>query len=122
MSPAALLEHSVTLLERVLRFDQPADGVLSAYFRAHHGLGARERSTLAETAYAVVRRRPLLQHLAASGGGPMPRRLAILGWQGDGAFLRAALSADERAWLDQVEAVDRASLPERLRHHLPEWL
>ena len=122
MSPDALLEHAAVLLKRVLRFEHPADGVLSAYFREHHALGARERATLAETAYAVVRRRPLLQHLAASGRGPMERRLAILGWQGDARFLRAALSADERAWLEQVEAIDRSSLPERLRHNLPDWL
>src|SRR5690242_18410745 len=101
MSPDALLEHAAVLLKRVLRFEHPADGALSAYFREHHALGARERATLAETAYAVVRRRPLLQHLAASGRGPMERRLAILGWQGDARFLRAALAADERAWLEQ---------------------
>ncbi|HUP10049.1 MAG TPA: RsmB/NOP family class I SAM-dependent RNA methyltransferase [Caldimonas sp.] len=122
MSPDALLEHAAALLKRVLRFEQPADGVLSAYFREHHALGGRERATLAETAYAVVRRRPLLQHLAASGRGPLERRLAILGWQGEAKFLRAGLSADERAWLEQAQAVDPSTLPERLRHNLPEWL
>jgi len=122
MSPDALLEHAAALLKRVLRFEQPADAVLSAYFREHHALGGRERATLAETAYAVVRRRPLLQHLAASGRGALERRLAILGWQGNAAFLRAALSADERAWVEQIESIDRSTLPERLRHNLPEWL
>jgi 16S rRNA (cytosine967-C5)-methyltransferase len=49
--------------------DQPADGVVSAFFRKHKALGARERHTLAETAYAVLRQRLLLQHLAQSGSG-----------------------------------------------------
>jgi len=122
MSPDALLEHAAALLKRVLRFDQPADGVLSGYFREHHVLGGRERATLSETAYAVVRRRSLLQHLAASGRGPLERRLAILGWQGNAGFLRAALSADERAWVEHVDSIDRSTLPERLRHNMPEWL
>jgi 16S rRNA (cytosine967-C5)-methyltransferase len=122
MPPHALLEHAATLLHRVLRFEHPADGVISAYFREHHALGARERATLAETTYAVLRRRLLLQHLGQSGRGALERRLAILGWQGDPAFLRTALGPEERAWLEQARALDGGALPERLRHNLPDWL
>jgi 16S rRNA (cytosine967-C5)-methyltransferase len=43
--------------------------VVSAHFRKHKALGQRERHTLAETAYAVLRQRLLLQHLAQSGSG-----------------------------------------------------
>jgi formyltetrahydrofolate-dependent phosphoribosylglycinamide formyltransferase len=82
MHPGALLDLATALLKAVLRLDQPADRVVSAFFREHRTLGPRERHTLAETAYAVLRRRLLLQHLAQSGGGALERRLAILGWQG----------------------------------------
>jgi 16S rRNA (cytosine967-C5)-methyltransferase len=122
MHPNALLELATDLLHQVLRFDAPADGIVSAFFRQHRMLGARERHTLAETVYEVLRRRSLYQHLAQSGKGEMERRLAILGWQGNEGFLRAALSEPERQWLEQVKAVDRAALPEKLRHNLPEWL
>ena len=122
MRPAALLELTGALVQAVLRGDQPADRVVSAFFRAHRALGPRERHTLAETTYAVLRRRLLLQHLAQSGQGALERRLAVLGWQGSAEFLRAALSASEQAWLDQVSAVDRSQLPERLRHNLPAWV
>ncbi|MGS0757417.1 SAM-dependent methyltransferase, partial [Roseateles sp. GG27B] len=67
--------------------DSPADGVVSAFFRKHKGLGQRERHTLAETTYTVLRQRPLLQHLAISGSGPAERRLALLAWQGSESFL-----------------------------------
>ena len=50
--------------------------------------GARERHTLAETAYAVLRQRLLFQHLAQDGSGAPERRLAILGWQGSDGFLQ----------------------------------
>ena len=122
MHPNALLEMVTELLHRVLRFEAPADGVVSEFFRRHRALGPRERHTLAETTYAVLRERLLFQHLAQSGKGEMERRLALLGWQGNAGFLRAALEPREAEWLDQVAAIDRAALPERLRHNLPEWL
>lgn len=122
MHPNALLDLAADLLKRVLRFEHPADGVVSDFFRQHRALGSRERHTLAETTYTVLRQRLLFQHLAQSGQGPIERRLAILGWQGNAGFLRGALGPPEQQWLEQVQAVDRATLPERLRHNLPDWL
>jgi 16S rRNA (cytosine967-C5)-methyltransferase len=122
MHPNALLELATELLHRVLQFQHPADKVVSEFFRQQRGLGMRERHTLAETIYSVLRLRPLLQHLAQSGKGEMERRLAILAWQGNEGFLRAALSESEQHWRDQVGKVDHSALPEKLRHNLPEWL
>jgi 16S rRNA (cytosine967-C5)-methyltransferase len=122
MHPNALVELSTELLHRVLQFESPADRVVSDFFRQNRTLGMRERHTLAETTYTVLRQRLLYQHLAQSGRGEMERRLVLLGWQGNAAFLRAALVEGEAQWLEKIEAVDRAALPERLRHNLPEWL
>jgi 16S rRNA (cytosine967-C5)-methyltransferase len=130
MHPTALLDLATELLRAVMKLEQPADGVVSAFFRQHRQLGPRERHTLAETTYTVLRRRPLLMHLAELGGGrkpdalgvPLMRRLAILGWQGNEAFLRAALAPDELAWLARAQAVKPDNLPAALRHHLPDWL
>jgi len=122
MHPNALLELATDLLHQVMQFEFPADGVVSAFFRQHRDLGSRERHTLAETTYTVLRQRLLFQHLAQSGKGEMERRLALLGWQGNAGFLRAALSEQEQKWLEQVATIDRAALPDKLRHNLPEWL
>ena len=122
MHPNALLELATELLHRVLQFQQPADNVVSDFFRQQRALGVRERHTLAETTYAVLRQRLLFQHLAQSGTGEIERRLAILAWNGNEGFLRAALSDTEQQWLVRVSAVDRSALPEKLRHNLPEWL
>ncbi len=122
MHPNALLELATELLHRVLQFKQPADNIVSDFFREHRALGSRERHTLAETTYTVLRQRLLFQHLAQSGKGEMERRLAILAWQGNEGFLRAALNEAEQHWIAQVQAVDRSALPEKLRHNLPEWL
>ena len=122
MHPNALVEHATELLHRVLRFEAPADGVVSDYFRQHRALGTRERQTLAEIVYTVLRRKPALQHLAQSGTGEVERRFALLAWRGNAAFLRAALTPQEAQWLAQVEKVDAAELPDKLRHNLPDWL
>ena len=126
MHPNALLDLTTELLRSVLKLDAPADGLVSLFFRKHRDLGVRERHTLAETTYAVLRQRLLYQHLAAAGKfnekGPPERRLAILAWQGNEAFLRGALTAQEQSWLADVQKIDRAALPEKLRHNLPDWL
>jgi 16S rRNA (cytosine967-C5)-methyltransferase len=122
MHPNALLELATELLHRVLQLQHPADGVVSDFFRQHRALGSRERHTLAETTYTVLRQRALFQHLAQSGKGEMERRLAILGWQGNEGFLRGGLNESEQQWLVQVQSIDRSALPERLRHNLPDWL
>jgi 16S rRNA (cytosine967-C5)-methyltransferase len=122
MHPIALLELCTDLIRQVLKLDAPADGVVSAFFRAHRNLGQRERHTLAETAYAVLRRRLLFQHFAQGLRGAGERHLAILGWQGTEAFLQTALEAHERSWLERCRAVDVSTLPDKLRHNLPDWL
>jgi len=122
MHPNALLELATELVHQVLRLEAPADKVVSDFFRLNRGLGTRERHTLAEIVYVVLRKRPLLQHLAQSGKGEIERRLALLAWQGNDAFLRAALAPQEIDWLEQVRKVAPATLPDRLRHNLPDWL
>ena len=122
MHPNALVELATELLHRVLQLQHPADGLVSDFFRQHRTLGQRERHTLAETTYTVLRQRLLYQHFAQSGKGEMERRLVLLAWQGNEGFLRAALSEAEQQWLAQVALIDRAALPDKLRHNLPEWL
>ena len=122
MHPNALLDLATELLRAVLKLDAPADGVVSAFFRKHKPLGARERHALAETVYAVLRRRPLYQHLAQSGHGALERRLAILAWQGPDSLLRGALGPAEQQWRQQVNALDRSTFSDKLRHNLPDWL
>ena len=123
MHPNALLELATELLHQVLQLQHPADGVVSDFFRKHRELGTRDRHALAETTYTgAAPARVAGANLAQSGKGEMERRLAVLAWQGNEGYLRAALSDTEQQWLAQVSAVDRTALPEPLRHNLPEWL
>ncbi|HNV58169.1 MAG TPA: RsmB/NOP family class I SAM-dependent RNA methyltransferase [Rhodoferax sp.] len=122
MHPKVLLDACAELVRLTLKFDHPADAIVSRFFRDNRGLGPRERATLAETVYTVLRKKLLFDHLAPSGSGPKERRLAILGFYGPGDFLRSALTEQEVNWLDQCEKVSPNDLMERHRHNLPEWL
>jgi len=146
MHPKALVEACTELVRLTLKFDHPADSVVSKFFRDYrktYAFGPRERAALAETTYNVLRNKLRFDHFAPSGSGPKERRLAILGFAQhlkDQApannapksakhannspldFLFSALNKQEAAWLEACEAVSPADLMERHRHNMPEWL
>ncbi len=131
MHPKALLEACAELVGQTLKLDHPADGVVSRYFREQRKrlqLGPRERATLAETTYLVLRNKLRYDHFVPSGSGPRERRWAILGLhdylqpQGQGDWLLAALNETEKAWLAACQQIKTEDLLERHRHNLPEWL
>ncbi len=72
---ADLLNAAVAATAQLLTFTQPADAALSAFFRARKS-GGRDRAFIAETAYAVLRRKRLLERLAACGPNLEPSFLA----------------------------------------------
>ena len=149
MHPKALLEACTELVRLTLKFDHPADAVVSKFFRDYrktYAFGPRERAALAETTYNVLRNKLRFDHFAPSGSGPKERRLAILGFaqhlkehaapqpastqlkrhQQPGSqaldFLISALNKQEAAWLEACESVNPTDLMDRHRHNMPEWL
>jgi 16S rRNA (cytosine967-C5)-methyltransferase len=121
MHPKALLDSAAELLKLVLRFEHPADAVVSRFIRDQR-LGPRERATVAETTYAVLRKKTLFNYLAQHGSGPLERRLAILGFAADRDFLYSALSLPEKEWLQRCDQVRPDDLMDLHRHNLPQWL
>ena len=150
MHPKALLDACSELVRLTLKFDNPADATVQRFFRDNKGLGPRERATIAETVFTVLRKKLLFDHFAPSGSGSRERRLAIQGFFGPRDFLESALSDQEKNWLAQIDKIlspagslqgakappggnagrEAASvgvtwnvnLMERHRHNLPEWL
>ncbi len=122
MHPKPLLDACADLVALVLKFDHPADAVVARFFRENRSLGPRERATLTDTVFAVLRKKQLFDHLAPSGSGAKSRRMAILGFPGARDFLNAALNDQESRWLDACLAISPDDLMERHRHNLPDWL
>ena len=78
----------------------PADNALSAYFRRHPGLGARDRAFVAEGVFAWLRRKRSLEALAQRTDA---RHLALATTVREGLAsvrdLAGALTTEESTWL-----------------------
>lgn len=146
MHPHTLLELGSALLNRVLRFEHPADATVAEFFRQQPALGSRERALLADAVYALLRDRPRLQWLAASHPGRTPqqerparpqrpnhpaqpqgtaqtRALLLLAWTGPAERLQAACTPEEWSWrMQALEQTLDAAAPPACRHGLPDWL
>lgn len=120
----AIFIHAEKALREILRFEYPADASLSRYFREHHELGHADRGFVAETVFAVLRRKRSLE--ARCGGNVTPRRLLLAalalvrGW--NQRELAAVLKESEHEWLAAAKAMDLADLPPAVRCDLPDWL
>ena len=120
---SALLNHTISAATLVLKFDQPADNVLSYYFRNHTQLGMQDRAFVAETIYTLLRRKRSLEYLC---GDNTPRYLVLTTlckFQGMSLReLQALLTADEIELVKKIKATPLAALPFAEQVELPDWL
>ena len=114
MHPKALLDACAELVRLTLKFDHPADATVQRFFRDNKGLGPRERATIAETVFTVLRKKLLFDHFAPSGSGSRERRLAIQGFYGPRDFLISALTDQEKNWLEQIDKIMSPAGPPRV--------
>jgi len=116
----ALLAHAAAALSGILRFDAPADGLLSRYWRSHRNLGQNERAFVAEAVFAVLRRK---RSLAAAAGSDEPQALlaaALLRVLGLSA--RALQGLVDEELLRRIRAARGVGLSPAMRADLPDWL
>ncbi len=77
MSPA-LLTHIINAAREILAFTQPADGLLSQFFRQHPKLGRQERAEIAETIFTLLRHLEKIE-MWLQDAPARQLRLAVLG-------------------------------------------
>ena len=120
----ALFAHAEAVLGQLLRFDHPADAVVSRYFREHRQLGHADRAFVAETVFAVLRRGRSIEARCAGQLSDRRRLLATLalvrGWSQ--RELAPVLKASDEALLAAAKAMPEADLPPAVRCDLPDWL
>jgi len=119
----AQLARAEALLAELLETAGPADAAVSRYFRAHRNLGQQDRAFVAETVYAVLRRRRSLEAAAQSSA---PRDLviaALVRVRGlSGRALEDVVREDEQALVARVRAARSEDFPAAVRADLPDWL
>ena len=118
-----LIDHAAEALATVMRFEYPADGVMSRYFRAHEKLGQQDRAFIAETVFAVLRRKRLLDYLLGDTGARdmILACLAVL----RGHNLRELESVCTPPELEKLGAIKQRAhetLPFEVECDLPDWV
>lgn len=121
-----LLDQAVTVTDELLHFQQPADAVLSAFFRAQR-CGPRERAFIADTAYAVLRRKRSLEAWIGMEGRGAGVKLLVLAalvrhCGVSRRMLDEAVSPRDAAWLGELKAKPEPSLSLAEQADLPDWL
>lgn len=118
-----VLEACAAAFAAVLPLEHPADSTLSTFFRAHPKIGQHDRSTIAESVFAALRRRRLLERVA---GTRNPRRLVLATWAALlGANIRELdpwLRGDEAEWLAAVKREAGTPQPFEIECDLPDWV
>jgi 16S rRNA (cytosine967-C5)-methyltransferase len=120
-----VVDHLAQLLSQVLRFDGPADAVMSRYFKRHAKLGSRDRSLIAEAVFFALRRQASLRWMmqpAQPQRAPRLAALVTLARQHGAAALDArALRNDERA-VRHALSMRLESAPRAVQAEVPTWL
>ena len=125
MTPTQL-NHTAAVLADMLTFKQPADAVVSAYFRQHNKLGRQDRHEIAETAFAALRhyqkiaaalRRPHVQARKAALAALVLGRSVNIGQIDD------LLDEEDKTFLSQLKA-RKNEFSDGLNNaaELPQWL
>jgi len=115
----ALLAHAEAALAELLRFSRPADQALSAYFRSHRNLGQQDRAFVAETVFAVLRRK---RSLEAAAGSAAPHALAIAALIRVFGLSGRALEDNDAALATRIKSARTGAFPEAVHADLPDWL
>jgi 16S rRNA (cytosine967-C5)-methyltransferase len=125
---AGLVDALAAATREVLRLERPADAVLASFFRAHPKLGQHDRGFVAETVYALLRRKRLVELAVAESGRARPdaRALALAASVRVRGLnvreLAGALRVGEAEWLERVKGATRGPLALGVESDLPDWL
>lgn len=120
-----VVDHLSWLLGAVLRFDGPADAIMSRFFKEHPTLGSRDRSLIAEACFHALRHYATLKWMlqpAPIARAPRLAALVTLARQhGLDALGPRELRGDQRA-VSNALALDLRTVPGAVRAELPLWL
>ncbi len=138
MTPAARLQAVIDLLTEIDETPRPADAVMSAYFRNRRYIGSKDRTSIAQMAYAILRRHARLGWwIERAGHRPTPRTRmlayalleerrnagVVLEMFSGGKFAPGRLSDGELALVNELDThtLEHPEMPEAVRVECPAW-
>ncbi|RJF85298.1 RsmB/NOP family class I SAM-dependent RNA methyltransferase [Azospirillum cavernae] len=138
MTPAARLQAVIELLTEIDDIARPADAVMSAYFRNRRYIGSKDRSNVAQTTYAILRRHARLSWwIERAGHRPTPRARTlayalleerrnagvVLEMFSGGKFAPERMTENELALVGALDThtLEHPEMPEAVRVECPDW-
>ena len=131
--PRPFIGQAISLLAEVLKFERPADSVLSYHFKSHREMGHADRGRLAELIYAVLRQLASLRDVVGRSEPPSPSEArylvlaALVRLQGKNLReIEHLIKGDDTEWFGRLKAAGQGKTAESqsaaVRHEWPEWL
>ncbi len=121
---APLIQLTSQVLGELLSFKNPADAVLSRFFKEHKETGQRDRAFIAEHAFDVLRHLRGAKRFA--GARATPRQLLLAWWvRGAGVAVRrleGAIKSEEFKILGELKGQTLPSITLGEQCEMPDWL
>ena len=118
-----MMQAATAAVDLALPAIHPADAVLRSFFAANRKLGQRDRAFIAETVFAVLRNKRLLEQIVSH---PTPRKLvcaALMKVQGYSiGQLGIFLKSSDREWVLSLKTANIEAFSAAVRLSLPDWL
>ncbi|MBN8544416.1 MAG: RsmB/NOP family class I SAM-dependent RNA methyltransferase [Alphaproteobacteria bacterium] len=144
MKPSARIQAAIELLENLqnvweTKRHAPMDALMNDYFKARRYIGSKDRGSIAELVYFVLRNGGALEwHVEKTGRAANPRRVVIAAlYIGQGLsadevaelfseekYAPSALTDAELGMLDRLEnaTLDDDKMPVPARYNFPDWM
>lgn len=127
--PRPFVAQAISLLAEVLKFERPADGVLSNYFKNHREMGHTDRGRIAELIYSVLRHLRSLRDVVSRSEPPSPNEArylvlaALVRLQGRNLReIEHLIKGEDTEWFGRLKAAGQAKGDAAVRHEWPNWL
>jgi len=127
--PRPFVAQAISLLAEVLKFERPADGVLSNHFKIHREMGHADRGRIAELIYAILRHLRSLRDVVSRSQPPSSNEARYLVFAAlvrlQGRNLREIehlIKGEDTEWFSRLKSAGQTKGGAAVRHEWPDWL
>jgi len=127
--PRPFVAQAISLMAEVLKFERPADSVLSYHFKNHREMGHADRGRIAELVYGILRHLRSLRDVVARSEPPSPSEArylvlaALVRLQGKNLReIEHLIKGEDTEWFGRLKAAGQEKGSDAVRHEFPDWL
>ena len=127
--PRPFVAQAISLMAEVLKFERPADSVLSYHFKNHREMGHADRGRIAELVYGILRNLRSLRDVVARSEPPSPSEArylvlaALVRLQAKNLReIEHLIKGEDTEWFGRLKAAGQDKGTAAVRHEFPDWL